>query len=222
MITGLDISRWQLQIDFAKMASSDARFCIARATVGFAEDRMIRTNMKGLQAHNIPYSVYHAFKTDRDPHEQANLFWEIIGIARQFGHEMSFPPAVDVEEETHHPMYSNNLKAFCNHFWLISGWRPMIYTRKNIWETYVEDDTDEWASRYDLWVASWGVRPPPYLPDTWNTWLLWQDGTVPGSPYGVGSTTVDHNIYNGSPFQFFWWLLMSKFSRWIWNRQNPM
>jgi len=92
-----------------------------------------------------------------------------------------------------------------------SDYMPLNYTRESWWDWYVNPWTG-W-SKYKLWAARYDYYSNPSLTSPWSdgrykfrdydNWLLWQayadkPPNNQGSRYGVDSTCVDMDIFNGT------------------------
>lgn len=87
------------------------------------------------------------------------------------------------------------IRQFVTETQRLTGRDPMVYTNTNWWNPC----TGSGASfvNLPLDVSAWSGDPHP-LPTGWNHYTLWQytDNAPIG---GMSSTTVDGNVFNGTP-----------------------
>jgi lysozyme len=188
MITGIDISHWQGSINWAKV-SSQVKFAILKCSEGTNyRDDTYKTNKAGCANNGIPHGAYHFFRSNADPIDQAEIFYE-------WGNDSSMKFwCVDVE--------ANNggniryvLQTMLQKLEQLTGRVPWIYTAKYFWNANI--GAQSWASRCPLWVANYSVTQPT-LPAGWSKWGVWQyssHGTIAGI-----SGNVDMNIFNDNDY----------------------
>lgn len=214
MILGTDVNRYNKRIDFTKMRQADIRFCYIRTSVGLAEDPMFKYYLQQSRATGIFRTAYHAFKLHRTPREQAEFFCDIVAREEDKGLYLDIPPMLDVESKIADPFYGNKVRACLEVIESTSGWRPIIYTSKSVWDGYVKPK-DDWPRSYQLHVAHWNRNvEQPLIPSSWDSWLIWQYGQDPGAKYGVESSLVDVNRFNGGILSFYFWMMVNRYLRW--------
>ena len=92
-VHGVDISRWQGDIDWIKLRSQGANFVYIKATDGGDHlDPMFRTNWQRAKAAGMKRGAYHFFYWCRTAGEQAD--WFIRNVPRD---PDALPPVIDVE-----------------------------------------------------------------------------------------------------------------------------
>jgi len=152
-VPGIDVSRWQRDIDWSLVASAGFRFAAIRATIGnYYTDPRFYLNWDGAREAGLLISAYHVV-TVLDVELSRDVHREDITVCVGACAEL-------VEQETQR--------------------KPTIYTARWFWDRHVEDGP-EWTA-YDLWVAHYGVAKPT-LPGSWEKWAFWQHsdrGKVPG------------------------------------------
>jgi lysozyme len=96
-IHGIDISRWQGDIDWASVKASGIRFAYMKATEGGDHvDPSFRRNWEGARQHGIARGAYHFVYWCRPAHEQAIWFKQQIPNDPD-----ALPPVLDVEWNGH-------------------------------------------------------------------------------------------------------------------------
>jgi GH25 family lysozyme M1 (1,4-beta-N-acetylmuramidase) len=199
-LEGLDVSRFQGTIDWAKVAGSGRRFAMIRASAGsLTTDASYPANRAGATAAGLKVSAYHYANPDaatNDALNEANFF---LGLATPTHGDLV--PALDVE-------VTNGLSVADMQTWVRTwlervssqlGVKPMIYTSPSFWKTSLGDTRWFADNGYTvLWVAHWNVKSPTVPASNWggHGWTFWQYtscGSVPGI-----SGCVDLDRYNGT------------------------
>ena len=155
---GLDISKWQEEIDFKKLKSSGVEFIMIKIggqnkiKGNFIEDPKFEDNIKGALANNIRVGVYfYSYATSViEARKQAR--WVIKKVK---DYDLSLPIAFDWENWTNYKKFHlsfNSLnkiaKSFINEV-KSNDYDAILYSSKyyleNIW---YEDDYDKWLAYY--------------------------------------------------------------------------
>ncbi|GMV39450.1 MAG: hypothetical protein AMXMBFR64_11660 [Myxococcales bacterium] len=193
-VKGIDVSKWQGTIDWAKVAGSGVKFAIARAANGTTVDQTFATNWAQMKAKGIVRGAYQYFQPDMDPVAQANLMVATIGALGPG----DLPPVIDVEQTTTLPpeAYAAKVSAWLSIVEQKTGRKPMIYTGYYFWKDYVKG-TD--VGSYPLWIARYCTSCCPMIPSPWTNWAFWQYSST-GSTPGI-SGNVDQNHFNGTMAQ---------------------
>lgn len=187
---GIDVSRYQGEIDWKKVASAGYCFAVIRATIGdYYTDPFFYTNWAGAKEAGLLVSAYHVVVATRYAENQIDRFFSILGSRKA-----DLPLVLDIERDDN---VSNAANTACiqdciSEIGKKDPRRPIIYTARYYWKDHVLPSAD-WE-KYDLWVASY--TETPLLPPGWSRWRFWQyspNGRVPGI---AGST--DSNWFNGS------------------------
>lgn len=187
---GIDVSRYEGEIDWKKVAGAGYKFAVLRATLGdYYTDPTFYTNWAGAVKAGLLVSMYHVVVSTNYADRQISRFFSVIGSRKS-----SFPLILDIEREDN---VSNTANTACirdciSQIAKHDSRKPIIYTAKYYWKDHVLPVTD-W-SKYDLWVASYDKTP--YLPPSWKNWRFWQysaSGKVPGISGGC-----DMNYFNGT------------------------
>jgi len=188
-LLGIDVSRWQKQIDWAKVSEAGVKFAFIKATDGLVADPMAKTNCDGAAAAGVPFGLYHFWRPTDEAAAQATNFLNVMA---------ALPPtnlfALDIE--TGGLPEEKQAQALA---WLAEVAPAPTGTRRTL--VYVSPSyaqinlTDPAWLEYPLWVAHYTENPKPNTVK-WPTWMFWQrqaNAVVPGVP-GV----VDIDWYNGS------------------------
>ncbi|KAA2238160.1 glycoside hydrolase family 25 protein [Salinarimonas soli] len=196
-VHGIDISRWQSEIDWDAVRSAGTQFVFMKATEGGDHiDPKFRENWAGARAAGIPRGAYHFVFWCRPAHEQAEWF-----KANVPNDPDALPPVLDVEwnghsrtcpktlpRETAQEKIRILLRAMEEH----TGKRPIIYTditfHRDVFEGTTEFDT------YPFWLRSVAAETHQrYVGRRWTFWQYTTTGRVPGI-----RGDVDRNAFYGS------------------------
>ena len=203
-VPGIDVSKWQGNVDWAEVASTPTRYVIMRSTIGnrpgmpFAIDEKYFQNLAGATANGLVVGTYHRAHVGLAPNDavnEANYFVDHAQIAAG-----DVLPVIDIEE-THGltvQQMQDWVRAWVQRVRARTGVRPLIYSSPNFWRTNMGDTTWFADNDYPLWIAHWGVSAPDVPAGNWggHGWTFWQwtsKGTIPGI---VGD--VDRDRFNGS------------------------
>jgi lysozyme len=198
-VTGVDVSQWQGNIDWAKL-SAKAKFVFMRCAYGTYPDRMIQTNWPAAKVAGLARGAYLYYYPSVDAGRQARAVIEALG-----GDYGELPLVVDIEEPNIPRPWPATMVADLK--WCLdilerfSGRKPIIYTATWYWDPYLGDVA--WAGEYSLWVAQyvkdWTPETRPSLPKAWQSYSFWQySSTGAGGDYGAESVNIDLDIFNGS------------------------
>lgn len=198
-VPGIDTSEWQLDVDWAAVASAPARFVIMRATRGRSYvDPKYGPNLAGATANGLIVGAYHRAKPGLvdpdDPRVEADHF---LSVARNAAGDVL--PVLDIEE-------TGGLSVTQLRTW-IRGWlqrvhdrtgvRAMIYSSPTFWRNNLGNTRWFADHGYPLWIAHWGASSPDVPAANWGGkgWTFWQ-WTATGSISGIG-TDVDRDRFRG-------------------------
>jgi lysozyme len=185
---GLDISKWNGQMDFGAVRDAGYTFVFIRTSYNETVDPMFLTNWAGAGQAGLLRGGYH-FLTVADPVQQAQAFRNAL---ESTGDPAELPPVLDVEAENLEPA---KVGQFLDEFERLTGTRLIIYSSPGYWNSLM---TGVDVSGHDLWVANWGVSEPR-LPTGWSIWTFWQqtsEGQITGH-----TGALDLNVFNGTEEQ---------------------
>ncbi|MFW6115706.1 MAG: GH25 family lysozyme [Chloroflexota bacterium] len=188
---GIDVSRWQREIDWERVAGAGYRFAVIRATIGnYYTDPRFYVNWRDARDAGLLVSAYHVVTPDRPADSQTERFFDVLDDRR-----CDFAPVLDAElTRGESPEDITACLEECGvSFEKADGRKPVIYTARWFWHRYVLDSLV--CADFDLWVAHYGVSSPR-VPRGWDEWSFWQysdHGQVPGI-----HVATDLNWFNGS------------------------
>lgn len=202
-VHGVDVSRWQGEIDWATLRKQGANFAFIKATDGGDHvDPMFRENWNRARAAGVPRGAYHFFYWCRTGAEQAE--WFIRNVPKEKG---ALPPVIDVEynhqsrcKKRHSPqVVREKMKAFMDRVERHYGQRPIIYTAPD----FYEDNLKGQFKDYPFWLRSVAAHPSKRYPNR-TDWVFWQySGT--GLSKGV-TGHIDLNVFRGGEADWHKWL----------------
>ena len=188
-VHGIDVSHYQKEINWEKVASQDIQFAFIKATEGETyKDTFFCENWSGMKAANIKRGAYHFFRPTLSAELQAANFIETA----ELGHG-DFAPVLDIEvtdgvsQQELLEKIDTWLTLVENHFKV----KPIIYTYQKFFNKHLADRYDDhpiWIARYSSW------RNPNLSSD--QEWQFWQYGNK-GKLRGINGP-VDFNIFKGT------------------------
>lgn len=214
-VRGVDVSKWQGEMNWNTTKNSDAEFAIIRAgsissidygdiSTGqcYTDDQFERNSVLAQDAvDGVGYYWY--IRPNFDTRMQADYFCNLV-------HDKfcNIALVMDCEENGGlSPYYvEKRLVEFVDQVRINLGWRQMVYSNIGWWHPNVVSSAGKplWAAALDLWVANYTVLPSPLIPVTWSTYKFWQYTSKGDAKlYGAtGSQSIDLNWFNGNYFDF--------------------
>jgi GH25 family lysozyme M1 (1,4-beta-N-acetylmuramidase) len=196
LITGLDVSHHNGDIDYQAARQAGHRFVFIKATQdNDFTDPMFPTNMARARAAGLAAGAYHFFDYTLDGREQADHFIDRVEAAD--GINDALPPVVDVEcwapiGSSIHAVSTARLRDFVERVYERTGRMPLLYTSTFMWREVVGNAED--FSDLPMWAACWGCEQPISVAPGWDDWAFWQEGLV----RVPGSGRLDGNYFAGT------------------------
>lgn len=195
-LLGIDVSKWQGEMDWNKAADSGAKFAFIRAgsitNLGGELYTDFQFERNAVMASEfMPVGFYWYFRPQHDPIKQAEYFYNLI-----FPETWLIPPVIDVENDggLSPAEYADAVTAFLDELENYLRIRPLIYTSNSKWARV--EPRPYWPD-YDLWVAHYEVSEP-LLPEGWSGWRYWQHSAKGnGAQFGAQSSYIDLDYFNG-------------------------
>ena len=191
---GIDVSRWQKDINWNSVHNSGYSFAFVKATEGDGQtDSKFITNMNGAATNGILVGAYHFARPDlgNSAIDEANYFVEVAGDYISQGY---LRPVLDLECDTSlgKEYLSEWVKTWISTVSTKTGVFPIIYVNSNYATNYLNQD----ISRNDLWIAHW-TDDPNLNPNIgiWTNWAFWQYSDK-GQVSGIEGD-VDLDVFNG-------------------------
>jgi lysozyme len=203
-VHGIDVSKYQGDIDWPRVRTSGTAFAFVKATEGgdHLDDRFAE-NWSGAARAGVPRGAYHYFYFCRPAAEQAA--WFITHVPRDIG---ALPPVLDVEWNHRSrtcPLRPEagavraEMRVFLQAVGRHYGKRPIIYTTVDFYQ-----DNALWQIRdYEFWLRSVAGHPSAVYPNQdWRFWQYTGTGLVPGI-----AGEADINVFAGSLPQWQAWMV---------------
>ncbi|MGQ0600512.1 MAG: glycoside hydrolase family 25 protein [Anaerolineales bacterium] len=211
-VQGIDVSRWQPTIEWAKVKGAGIDFAVVKASQATFADPLFKTHWAGAKAAGLLRGAYHFFMPDADPMKQVDIYLKTLG-----DDPGELLPVLDIEAKTTNPAaYAKGSKIWLDEVEKRLGRKAIIYTAAWYWNTtmLIGGKYPEWVSGYPLWVAAYPVKDgspaleelaagkyKPALPKSWTNWTFWQyseRGRVDGVVTDGKPANTDLNVFVGS------------------------
>lgn len=189
LLSGIDVSNYQGQIDWPRVAKAGISFAWIKATEGATfTDKRFAENWRGAADAGVEHGAYHYLSPRSAPEAQATHFLRTCGPICP-----ALPPVLDVEiaatGESARVTVDRAL-AWLRAVEAATAIRPIVYTyRAFALARFAGPEAAELAA-YPLWLAQYAVAAPK-VPPPWGAWTLWQH-TGAGKVDGIG-VPVDRN-----------------------------
>ncbi|MBQ4283969.1 MAG: glycoside hydrolase family 25 protein [Lachnospira sp.] len=185
-VKGIDVSKYQGNIDFAKVKASGVDYVMVRCAYrGYSDGKIVKdtnfdTNATNATANGLDMGVYFFSQatTKDEAVEEANYVLDSIK-----GYDVTYPIAIDVEDIANADGRQEKLSAkeltdviiaFCDTI-KSAGYTPMIYSNIRYFAGMVEYERLE---DYDKWFASYSTQL--YFPYEISMWQYTNTGSVDG------------------------------------------
>ena len=200
VIHGIDVSKYQGDIDWAQVKASGVKFAYIKATEGGDHiDAKFQQNWNGAKAVGLPRGAYHFVYWCRPWHEEMRHFIQTVPKEPD-----ALPPVLDVEATPESKKCKRRLergpvltemremlRAMERHY----GKKPVIYSTVDFYEAILSPNELE---EYPIWIRSTKHSPHVrYGSRNWHFWQYQSDAQIPGI---VGN--VDRNAFRGDHKQW--------------------
>lgn len=201
-VHGVDVSRWQGDIDWVKLRTQGANFAYIKATDGGDHlDPMFKDNWRGAHAAGLKRGAYHFFYWCRSAADQAE--WFIRNVPKVEG---ALPPVIDVEwnhmsnckKRPSREVVLEKMRVFMDRLESHYGQRPVIYTAPD----FYRDNLKGAFPDHPFWLRSVAAHPSKVYPG--RRWVFWQYSGS-GLSHGVKGR-IDLNVFNGDESAWRRWL----------------
>ena len=182
-VLGIDVSKWNQNIDWNKVKEAGVRFVIIRCgyrgskTGVLVEDPYFRQNIKGAKEAGLKVGVYFFTQAinQAEAVEEASM---VLSLTE--GYELDYPIFIDTEgsggraDSLNVTERTAICKAFCDTI-EASGGTAGIYASRNWYQTKLNDTTFD---SYVKWLAEY--RKEPLYTGAYNIWQYTSSGSVNG------------------------------------------
>lgn len=200
-VRGVDVSRYQGNIDWNVLAAQDVTFAFIKATEGSShQDPCFMKNWENARQSGVYAGAYHFFSYESGGKTQAQNFISTVG---KF--EGTLPPVVDLEfygDYYENPLPRQETRAILDE--LLDtleesyGVKPIIYTTTRAYYSYILGGG---YGDYPLWIRDVHMEPM----GRWSFWQYSDQGQLEGYD-GVqadqNEANIDLNVYRGSMDEF--------------------
>jgi lysozyme len=208
-IHGVDVSKYQGNVDWAAVHEGGVQFAYIKATEGGnLVDAKFFQNWAGAKAAGLPRGAYHFVYWCRPWQEGMAWFEKNVPAEPE-----ALPPVLDVEVTSDSPTCRRHLereqtlreiKGMLVEMERFYGKKPIIYTTVDFYGSIIEGALHE----YPIWIRSTKHRPSVKYGDrAWHFWQYQSDGWVKGIP-----TRVDRNAFYGDTKDWQTWLQTNNFA----------
>lgn len=194
-VHGIDVSRWQGDIDWPTARAAGVNFAFIKATEGGdVVDPKFAAHRRGAQAAGVPWGAYHYFYFCRPAEQQARWFIRHVPRGADLPHVLDMewnhrsrtcplrPDGAKVRAEAR-----KFLDILERHY----GRRPIIYTTVDF---YRETGIGQLRGT-EFWLRSVAGHPRQVYPGAyWTFWQYTGTGLVPGI-----KGKVDINVFRSAP-----------------------
>ena len=189
---GIDVSRWQTNVDYAKLKRAGVEFVIIQAGFGDVlsypkqKDKMFESHYKAAKAAGLHVGAYwYSYATTvAGAKREAQGFIQTIK-----GKQFDMPIYLDIEERSQKSNANEICKAFCEVCEAANYWTGVYSYLGMINECISKSICD----RYSLWVAQWNVQKCTYN-GTVNIWQ-YADNAVYNGVKGVVDADICYDDY---------------------------
>ncbi|MEO0938235.1 MAG: GH25 family lysozyme [Pseudomonadota bacterium] len=205
-VRGMDASRFQTSVDWARAKAVGIEFVFLKATEGGdLADPAFKGHWRGAGRAGIRRGAYHFYYFCTAPEVQAR--WFIRNVRRTPG---MLPPVLDMEWNPFSPTCTvrppaaevqRQMKVWLDMVEAHYGQRPIIYTAPD----FYEDANLRSFGGYEFWLRSTARTPAEAYPgQPWRFWQYTATGTLPNTVGGI-----DINAWNGTRQEWEAWLARS-------------
>lgn len=178
---GIDVSRWQGEIDWDQVAADDVSFVMLGTRSKGAVDPYFHRNIQNAVRAGVQVGVYiYSLATTPEMAEAEADF--VLDLIKDY--PVSYPVALDMEDDVQAVLSKEELAAIANAFCgriKDAGYYPIIYAN----EYWLANYLDMSRMDYPVWVARYSHRP------SYNSPVMWQC-TSTGSVSGIsGNVDID-------------------------------
>ena len=197
-LLGIDVSKWQGDINWYQVASSGVKFVFVRVGFrGYADgtimkDEYFDTNMQGAINSGIPVGVYFASKARNIKEAQEEVQWLLEQI-KPYSSSITWPVVLDVEIQDETDRVSNldietRTQNVLTALEMIkdAGYTPMLYTNPKLLIPRLDYTKFE---SYSKWIAEY--QNQPHYPYAFQIWQASEEGQINGIE---GAVDINYSI----------------------------
>ena len=153
-LRGIDVSEWQGEINWKKVAESGIDFAMIRATHGLKRDVYFERNIRGASEAGIAVGVYCcSYALDEESIEAEAAYF--VATIKPWKQLITYPAVLDAESDKQFQLGRKTVTAMMLKFCEMvedGGYVPMVYTNSN-WLNNVIDKNALANEGIDIWVS---------------------------------------------------------------------
>lgn len=205
-VWGIDISRWDGNVDLSVTKSFGASFVWIKGLDGTVPTRYFPENRARAIAANLPQGPYQWLYRDANVRGKAQA-QAADTLLQKYPADM--PLMIDFEWTKYlglqaNPNY-NDLRIWATEFLRLGHRKPILYSAAGYMNPLGRMPNDLRDMFYDFNFANYGVNTPT-LPMGFEDWDFWQfaatGDAMKYAPNDANKKELDLNYYNGTPAQF--------------------
>lgn len=187
-VKGLDVSHYQGEIDWKKLAADGHDFVFIKASEGRRlQDDFFANNWQKAGQFGFRRGAYHFFRPEVSAAKQAGNYFDRVDLGPG-----DLPPVLDVEHRGNLSPKEliASIKTWADMVENRYGVKPIIYTGQNFYNRFLAGQLDE----YPLWLARYDIEEPVTVCGrSYNFWQYTDEGRLPGI-----KGNVDRNVFFGT------------------------
>jgi lysozyme len=188
VIKGIDVSRWQKEVDWMLVKEADITFAFVKATQDdFRRDPFFERNWEETKCVGITRGAYHYFTPNTPVQGQIDIFTSTVILEPG-----DLPPVLDVEVATKGMSgeeLRQNIRVWLEAVQAHYGVKPIIYTNQNFYRRWLQG----YFQDFHFWIARYSpTEPETHETDKWFFWQYSDRGRIPGI-----KAAVDMNHFAG-------------------------
>lgn len=198
-VHGIDVSKWQGDVDWTQIKDAGTKFVFMKATEGGDHlDERFAQNWANAKFFGIPRGAYHFVYWCRPAEEQVAWFLQHIPNEPD-----ALPPVLDVEwngesrtcpKKVPRDVALEKMRIMLTALERHTGKKPIIYTDITFHEEVLAGEFQD----YPFWIRSVAAEPHErYSNRRWAFWQWTTTGRVPGI-----RGNVDRNVFAGTTEQW--------------------
>lgn len=188
-VHGIDVSHYQADINWDKIANQNIHFAFAKATEGMNHiDTLFCHNWAEMNRVGIVRGAYHFFRPTTSASLQAQNFVDIVEM--EYG---DLPPVLDVEvtDGVAEADLIEGIQTWLGIVEAETNITPIIYTNQKFFNKYLAHH----FPNHPIWIARYNSLYEPHLAGN-RAWDFWQYGCR-GRLDGIDGD-VDFNVFKGT------------------------
>lgn len=152
-IKGIDVSKWQGNIDWSKVKNDGVEFAMIRSSYGSSSlDPKFEVNYQGAKSNGIAVGVYHYSHATTVEMAQKEVDFLIKTLA---GKQFEYPVCLDLEDKAQMALDKKTIADIALVYYYAleeAGYYPLLYSSKSWFSGKLYDSS---LDIYERWVAQW-------------------------------------------------------------------